>query len=132
LNVGRVAGGINVNSVPDAATIGIDVRTIPSQPHAAVRRVLAAHLGPDVALAPFVQDVFEVAARVLGTRPTGRTAPYFTDASVLTPAFGGPPTVVLGPGELPLAHQTDEYCLVARVEEAVELYVEIARRFCGC
>ncbi len=53
LNVGRVAGGINVNSVPDAATIGIDVRTIPSQPHAADRAhgsVLHGRLGSDARL----------------------------------------------------------------------------------
>src|SRR5262249_13454589 len=36
LNVGTIAGGMNVNSVPDAATIGIDIRTIPGQRHAAV------------------------------------------------------------------------------------------------
>jgi acetylornithine deacetylase/succinyl-diaminopimelate desuccinylase-like protein len=27
-----------------------------------------------------------------------------------------------------LAHQTDEYCRVDRLEQSVELYVEIARR----
>jgi succinyl-diaminopimelate desuccinylase len=37
--------------------------------------------------------------------------------------------VILGPGELPLAHQTDEWCLAERVEEAVEIYREIARRW---
>jgi succinyl-diaminopimelate desuccinylase len=60
-----------------------------------------------------------------------RGAPYFTDASALTPAYGGAPTVILGPGEMELAHQTDEYCRVDRLEQAVELYVEIARRWCG-
>jgi succinyl-diaminopimelate desuccinylase len=39
--------------------------------------------------------------------------------------------VILGPGEMELAHQTDEYCRVDRLEQAVELYVEIARRWCG-
>jgi succinyl-diaminopimelate desuccinylase len=60
-----------------------------------------------------------------------RGAPYFTDASPLTPAYGNPPTVILGPGEMHVAHQTDEYCVVERVEQAVELYVDIARRWCG-
>ena len=54
-----------------------------------------------------------------------------TDAAALTPAYGGPPTVILGPGEMKLAHQTDEYCRVDRLEQSVELYVEIARRWCG-
>lgn len=144
LNVGTIAGGLNINSVPDAATIGVDIRTVPAQRHAALTRTLAEHLGPDVLLEPvvdvegvwtepthpWVREVFEVAAPVLGSPPEVRAAPYFTDASALTPAYGGVPTVILGPGELTLAHQTDEYCLVERVEQAVELYVEIVRRWC--
>lgn len=144
LNVGTLAGGLNINSVPDAATIGIDIRTIPAQAHAALARSLGDWLGPEVALEPLVdvegvwtdpghpwmQEVFDLAAPVLGRRPAGRAAPYFTDASALTPAYGGAPTVILGPGELGLAHQTDEYCLVERIAQAVDLYVEIARRWC--
>ena len=52
------------------------------------------------------------------------------DASALKPAYQGAPTVILGPGELALAHQTDEYCLVDRVQQAVEVYAEIGRRWC--
>ncbi len=60
-----------------------------------------------------------------------RSAPYFTDASVLTPAFGGIPTVIFGPGELVQAHQTDEYALVRCIEETTDLYRELGRRWCG-
>ena len=146
LNVGTIAGGINVNSVPDAATIGIDIRTIPGQQHAALLRRLGDYLGEEVALAavvdvegvwtepddPWMQEVFDIVTPVLGARPAGRAAPYFTDASLLTPAYGHPPSVVLGPGELALAHQTDEYCVVERVVQAVALYGGIARRWCHC
>jgi succinyl-diaminopimelate desuccinylase len=31
LNVGTIAGGLNINSVPDGVTIGIDIRTIPGR-----------------------------------------------------------------------------------------------------
>ena len=41
LNVGWSRGGINVNSVPDLAETGIDVRTIPAQDHARLREQLA-------------------------------------------------------------------------------------------
>jgi succinyl-diaminopimelate desuccinylase len=139
LNVGTIAGGMNVNSVPDRATIGIDIRTIPGQRHAGVQERLAHFLGTEVSLTavvdvesvwtdpadPWVQELFELA-----DDRTVSGAPYFTDASLLTPAFGGPPTVILGPGEPGLAHQTDEYCLVERIERAVELYSEIALRWC--
>ena len=145
LNVGTISGGLNVNSVPDAAVIGIDLRTIPDQKHSALMESLGEYLGEEVALTPvvdvegvwtdpddaWVQQVFDLMTPILSARPEVRGAPYFTDASALTPAYGAPPTVILGPGELPLAHQTDEYCLVDRLEQAVEVYVEIARRWCG-
>jgi succinyl-diaminopimelate desuccinylase len=58
-----------------------------------------------------------------------RTAPYFTDASALTPAFGNPPTVILGPGEAAKAHQTDEYCSVRRVHQACDIYGRLSGRW---
>ena len=48
---------------------------------------------------------------------------------MLTPAFGHAPTVILGPGELAQCHQTDEYCLVPRIEQAVDLYEELVARW---
>lgn len=145
LNVGVIAGGLNVNSVPDACIVEIDIRTIPEQKHAQILERLREELGEDVALEtvtgadgvwtdaahPWVREVFELATPIVGARPDVRGAPYFTDASYLTPAYGNAPTVILGPGELPLAHQTDEYCLVERIEQATELFTAIARRWTG-
>jgi succinyl-diaminopimelate desuccinylase len=145
LNVGTIVGGLNINSVPDGVTIGVDIRTIPDEKHSALVERLTEYLGDDVTLAPivdvegvwtdpahpWVQEIFDLATPIVGSRPTVRGAPYFTDASALTPAYGGPPTVILGPGEMALAHQTDEYCRVDRLEQAVELYMEITRRWCG-
>ncbi|NCF29044.1 MAG: ArgE/DapE family deacylase [Gammaproteobacteria bacterium] len=143
LNVGTVHGGLNINSVPDMAEIGIDIRTTPDQDHAAIRSHLTGYLGDSVVLDPIVdvggvltdpgnewmQEVFDVMSGILGSRPEPHTAAYFTDASALTPAYGGAPTIILGPGEATLAHQTDEYCFTAKIEEAVEAYMEIARRW---
>jgi succinyl-diaminopimelate desuccinylase len=143
LNVGTIRGGLNVNSVPDAATFSIDVRTIPALSNPDARAALAAALGGEVDLRtlvnvsslradpadPWVKEVLDASALRLGARPALQSAPYFTDASELTPALGGVPTVILGPGELHLAHQTDEWCLVARIEEAAEMYRELATRW---
>jgi succinyl-diaminopimelate desuccinylase len=143
LNVGTVQGGLNVNSVPDRAEVGIDIRTPPGSDHGKIRSDLSGYLGEEVALEPFVnvggvltdarnewmQDVFNVMTGILGTRPETNTAPYFTDASALTPAYGSAPTVILGPGETAMAHKTDEYCRVDRIEEAVVAYKEIALRW---
>ena len=145
LNVGTIRGGLNVNSVPDEAVIGIDIRTVPAQRHAQVREDLARALGAEVELSsvvdvpgvrtderdPFIEQVLDLVQRRQGRRPAPASAPYFTDASILTPAFGGIPTVILGPGELVQAHQTDEYAEVRRIEETTELYTELGRRWCG-
>lgn len=144
LNVGTFHGGLNVNSVPDAAVVGIDIRTIPEQKHAALTERLAGHLGDDVTLHvvagaggvwsdpshPWVQEVYGITGRITGERPEPRAVPYFTDASAITPAYDNAPTLILGPGEAELAHQTDEWCRVDRLEQAVEIYTEIARRWC--
>lgn len=144
LNVGAVRAGLNVNSVPDRAEIDIDIRTVPSLPHARAREHIAAELGPDIAVETlvdvgpvwtepsdaWVQDVVSVAAEVTGAAGVApATAPYFTDASVLKPALGDPPTVILGPGEPAMSHQTDEYCTVARIHEAADIYAGLIRRW---
>lgn len=143
LNVGTVHGGININSVPDRAEIGIDIRTTPGQDHATVRSDISRYLGDDVELEAIVdvggvltdpanewmQEVFDIMSGILGSRPETQAASYFTDASALAPAYGGVPTVILGPGEAAMAHQTDEYCVVDRIGEAVEAYTEIARHW---
>ncbi|MFN3658047.1 MAG: M20 family metallopeptidase [Pseudolabrys sp.] len=145
LNVGTIHGGLNINSVPDRTTIGIDIRTIPGQSHAALRDQIASYLGAEVAVKPLIdaqsvwtdpQDAWirsaaRTAREVAGVGEEIGAAPYFTDASELTPALGSPPTVILGPGELALAHQTDEYCLVSRIEEAAEIYTRLVRDWCA-
>jgi succinyl-diaminopimelate desuccinylase len=147
LNVGTVHAGLNFNSVPDRAEIGIDIRSIPGLDHARIQEHLRAELGDDVALEPTVDvgaiwtepslpwigEVYDVVRGVTGEDqgPEPRTAPYFTDASALTPALGNPPTIILGPGEAAKAHQTDEYCSVQRIHEATDIYGKLALRWCG-
>lgn len=145
LNVGTINGGININSVPDQATIGIDIRTIPHQNHREVFERLTTYLGGEVDLSrlvdvagiatdpenEWVQTVFSLMEGYLGERPQARGLTYFTDAAVLTPAFGDPPTVILGPGEPEMAHKTDEWCRISAIETASEVYLKIAQQWCG-
>ena len=144
LNVGTIHGGLNINSVPDQAEIGIDIRTVPTLDHQSLLTELARQLGPDVSLEtlmdleavytepddPWMQSVFAIMTSILGAAPQPRAATYFTDAAALKLAYQSPPTVVLGPGEPQMAHQTDEYCVVARIEQATAAYEEIIRRWC--
>ena len=145
LNVGTIRGGLNTNSVPDLVELTVDLRTTPAVNHAALRAQIAALLGPDVEVEalidassvrtreddPFIEGVIEVLKEVRQTQPRIGSASYFTDASALTAAYGFVPTVILGPGELALCHQTDEWCETIKIGQAVEAYLEIARRWCG-
>jgi succinyl-diaminopimelate desuccinylase len=143
LNVGTFTGGSGINLVPDAATIGVDVRTVPGMDHAALLERFRAQLG-DAELDVFsdldavwtapeqawMQRVFAICAPILNEAPQTRTAPYMTDAANLRKVYAGAPTVVLGPGEAAMAHQTDEYCNIERIRQSVQIYEEIIRDWC--
>ncbi len=144
LNVGTIRGGLNINSVPDEAVIGVDIRTVPGIQHAQLKAELQRQLGDEVELEtlldleavftepthPWMQEVFEIMQPLLGVRPHPRVATYFTDAAALNVAYHTPPTVILGPGEAQMAHQTNEYCVTDRIAQSVAAYEEIARRWC--
>jgi succinyl-diaminopimelate desuccinylase len=146
LSVGSVHAGLNINSVPDRAEIGIDIRSIPGLDHARIREHLSAELGEDVSLesivdvgsvwtdpsSTWIQSVYNEVHTLTGQdNPKPLTAPYFTDASVLMPAYGSPPTIILGPGEAAKAHQTDEYCSVELIRQATEIYSALAINWCA-
>lgn len=144
LNVGTFHGGMNINSVPDEAVVGIDIRTVPGTSHAQLLRDLSRQIGEDASLEvmmdlesiytppehAWMQSVYDIMQPVLGERPQPRAATYFTDAAALVPALAGPPTVILGPGEPQMAHQTDEYCVLDRIEAAVHAYERIIAQWC--
>jgi succinyl-diaminopimelate desuccinylase len=143
LNVGTIEGGNTVNAVPDAARIGVDIRTVPGMDHQVLIKKLQDMLPdaemeifsnlPPVWTAPdddWMQRVFEICRPYVGGSPEARTAPYMTDAANLLKAYVGAPTVVLGPGEAAMAHQTDEYCSTERLRQSVEIYEKIIHDWC--
>ena len=69
--------------------------------------------------------MFELMTPFLGEPPGVEALPFFSDAAVLKPAFGDVPTIILGPGETHMAHQTDEFCVVENIPVAVEMYKTI-------
>jgi succinyl-diaminopimelate desuccinylase len=140
MNVGTIEGGAGVNLVPDAARIGVDIRTVPGMDHAALLARLKGALGaaeldvfsdlPAVWTEPqdaWMRRVFELCKPILGAAPEVHTATYMTDAANLRKVYGGAPTVVLGPGEPQQAHQTDEYCSMEKIRQAVAIYEALIR-----
>jgi succinyl-diaminopimelate desuccinylase len=145
MNVGTFEGGQGVNMVPDEASIGVDIRTVVGMDHKALLSRLKDLLGKEAELEIFsdmnavwtepeqewVQRVFDISGKYLRERPAARAATYNTDAGNLLKVYAGAPTVVLGPGEAQLAHQTDEYCSMERIRQSVAIYEELIRDWCG-
>ena len=146
LNVGTIHGGLNTNSVPDRARITVDTRTVPGIDHVHLCKSLEQLLAPRGARVrkivdtpalytdpanEWVQEVFEICTPFLEGRPTPKTITFSTDGADLKRGFGGPPAVILGPGEPTLAHQTDEWCSLSRIEQSTDLFRTLIRRWCG-
>lgn len=139
INVGTIIGGLNLNSVPDKAEFTIDVRSTPKLENAKALSILGKILGPEVELVKmvdldaiatvenhsFVKLVAKVCNVDLNSEKIQKAATYLTDASVLAPWLNNVPTIILGPGEAQMAHQTDEFCFVHKLEEAVGIYKRI-------
>ena len=143
MNVGTVEGGSGVNLVPDLAKIGVDIRTVPGTNHEALLAKLKALLSDGevevLADSQFVwtepeeawmRRVFEICQPILKEQPVARTATYMTDAANLRKVYAGAPTVILGPGEAAMAHQTDEYCHMERIRQSVQIYEELIQDWC--
>ena len=146
MNVGTIHGGLNTNSVPDEARITVDTRTVPGIDHDHLRKSLESLLAPRGARVrkivdtpalytepanQWVQEVFEACTPFLEGRPVPKTITFSTDGSDLKRGFGGAvPVVVLGPGEPRLAHQTDEWCSIERIEQSVDLFRTLMLRWC--
>ena len=139
INVGKMQGGMNINSVPDHAEFTIDIRSTSMIDHKTIIERLLQKLGEDVVLEtlvdlnpvltresdPFVQLVYDICLTDRQDDSWSRSLPYLTDGSVLQAFYGGVPTIVLGPGEPGMAHQTDEYCSIEKLKQSVSIYKNI-------
>jgi len=139
INVGKMLGGLNINSVPDHAEFTMDIRSTTKIQHQSILQSLMVELGDDITLEtlvdlhpvstpesdPFVQLVYDVCRVDRKSKNWPKSLPYVTDGSVLQPHYGGVPTIILGPGEPGMAHQTDEYCFIKNIIQSVSIYKNI-------
>jgi succinyl-diaminopimelate desuccinylase len=143
INIGRMSGGLNINSVPDHAEFSIDIRSTSKVDHGEIFSRLSEELGPDTSLEmlvnmwsvitdeknPFVQLAYKICSVDSGNKSVPKTLPYLTDGSVLQRLYNGVPTIILGPGQPEMAHQTDEYCNLSKLEESVNIYSNIIKQW---
>ena len=105
LNVGWFRGGMNVNSIPDEATFGLDIRLVPGLTDADVMAKLGEIGGTDASFTKFTtfrpsipsrpipgsRRCIAVMAEITGERHAPAIASYFTDAEALVRGYGHPP-----------------------------------------
>ena len=80
---------------------------------------------------PFVGLVYDACGLNLNKGTDHKSLPYMTDGGVLQPLYGGVPTVILGPGQPEMAHQTDEFCYTEKIRQAVTIYKNIILKYGG-
>lgn len=147
--VSMIAGGVQINIVPDSCGIWIDRRLLPGESAAAVlddyRRIVAAETARDPAIratveAPLlVDEPLSTPADAAVVRLAGEAAaaaglpaaplgvPYGSDASKLS--RHGIPSIVLGPDSIEQAHSATESVDCGQVRTARLLYADMVRRF---
>jgi succinyl-diaminopimelate desuccinylase len=142
ISVGTIAGGRAPNAVPAECTIRVDRRLLPGESAdaavAELRRVLDTCVALDPAFnaslqvvldvppmevslaAPVVRSIQGALRRVLGRDPEPGGLSGTCDATWFVRA--GIPTVIVGPGDLGVAHAPDEYVDLNELHQAAQVY----------
>jgi succinyl-diaminopimelate desuccinylase len=143
----RAGDPAQLNVVPARTTVGLDVRTIPGQDGAEIRRDLEAAAEAAAAAAPGARGALEVieerpwtetppgapivraveraCRRVQGRPPARAGVPGATDGTFLH-AWAGVPVVTIGPGDVTIPHQVDEFVRIADLLEACRIFAAAA------
>lgn len=158
INFGTVRGGDQPSTVAAECVLAVDRRSVPGESYgtivAELRRLLETvessmpglrtsvgrmpggmatleHLSTVLDAAHPLSVAASRACRAERAREEAPVAfPAWTDAALLA-GFLDIPCVVLGPGDLSLAHSPEERVPLAEVEEAARIYVGTALRFCA-
>ncbi|HOX73825.1 MAG TPA: M20 family metallopeptidase [Bacteroidales bacterium] len=139
INVGKIAGGQNLNSVADHAEFTVDIRTTTKVDHSEILKKLSSKILIDAVIEkmtdlqpvftseedPFVRLVYSICGVEEHDKRFPLALPYLTEGAVLQKFFGGIPIVILGPGEPETAHTANEFCYIDRLTESVRIYKEI-------
>jgi acetylornithine deacetylase len=144
MNLGTIAGGDNPNRICARCTLQLDMRILPSMNPSQVldtvrelaRKALAGtdfglqveqlldpippfRTGPESRVVRFAEQVTGHPAQTVAFATEG---PFFNAL--------GKETVILGPGDIAVAHQPDEYLQLDRIEPMIEILRRFIDHFC--
>ena len=145
-SVGKISGGVAVNTVPEHCVVDFEFRTIPADDPALViariRDYLDRELVPamraenpaagveleEVAVVPGLshlgaKDTEELTRRLLGSTTSDKVA-YATEAGIFQQA--GIDTVICGPGDLAQAHTANEFIELSQIAALEAFLLDLA------
>jgi succinyl-diaminopimelate desuccinylase len=148
----RAGDAAQLNVMHADAVVGLDIRTVPGQDHAAIRDDLVQAAEASAAgttgctgaveiieerpwtetdpSSPIALAVAAACRRVQGRPPRVAGVPGATDGTFLH-AWAHVPIVTIGPGDVTIPHRVDEYVRVAEIAEACRIYAAAACHFLG-
>lgn len=144
LNFGTVRGGDSPNRICAECSLDLDIRLLPGMKQDAVTeeiRAVVAEALDGGAWTHGVQSTGAHADPFSGPNDTefARTVEGLCGCSAKTALFGteapylagmGLETLVLGAGDIAVAHQPDEYVTMAAIARATDVYASLIQRFC--
>ncbi|MFW2389156.1 MAG: acetylornithine deacetylase [Polyangiales bacterium] len=144
LNFGRIAGGDSPNRICAECTLDVDIRLVPGMERQSVVVELQDVVANALDGGPWTHDVravggFADAFSGPSDADFSRTVETLCGCSAKSALFGteapylaqlGLQTLVLGAGDIAVAHQPDEYVTMAAIDRATDLYANLIQRFC--
>ena len=143
LAINTIDGGSAVNLTPDTARAALDIRTVPGMTTNGVLSALHTLGGPGITIAvrddkppvvadaddPFIATCQAAISNVCGAAKAWGGVSYFSDSCVLAPALGVP-RAIIGPGELGMSGQRNEWVALDALYDAA-IFGEIASVYLG-
>ena len=145
MNLGRIRGGDSANRICAECELSLDLRILPGMSVAECRQrlhdtVRGAVAGKDLGLefssvfdgTPPMRtardsEIVRISEKLSGH--TARAVAYGTEG----PFFNelGMETVILGPGDIEVAHRPNEYLPIDRIAPMIDIVTRLTRHFCG-
>src|SRR6266404_4906111 len=145
LNIGTIQGGTGKNIVPGECRMLLEWRPIPGEAPDRVEREVSRILADLKCADPGFAGAFRVLRndRGFATDSNGELVKLFerlSGRSATTVSFGtegpyfnqlGAETVVFGPGDMTVAHRSDEHISLSELERATGLLIQVIRELFG-
>lgn len=137
--------GLNSSSVPDSASLTLDIRTVPGLDHKSICKDIATLAGPAISITknldiqpvwtdptnPWIQQVLSSYAMITDHPAPIGALQYYTDAAALRAILPDVPVLIFGPGDGSQAHRANEACPTEQIVFMEQMYCNIIRDWYG-